>query len=104
MLKLKNDKLLIWLLIASFIGSIGYLQFYMRRASAPQLFGKAIRFINTQNKVISLTFDDGPNPESTKKILDILKEYNVKATFFVMGKHAQKYPILLKKYQIFIRI
>lgn len=96
MFKLKNNQLIFWLLIVSLVGSIGYLQFYMRRASAPQLFGKAIRFIDTQNKVISLTFDDGPNPESTKNILDILKEYNVKATFFILGKHAQKYPELVK--------
>ncbi|MBQ9691159.1 MAG: polysaccharide deacetylase family protein, partial [Eggerthellaceae bacterium] len=36
-------------------------------------------------KVLALTFDDGPWPETTDQILDILKEYNIKATFFVIG-------------------
>ncbi len=86
----------IWLLIVALIGSIGYLQFYMRRASAPQLLGRAIRFVSTQAKVVSITFDDGPNPESTKQILDLLKKYDARATFFVIGRNAEKYPELVK--------
>ncbi|HUS88062.1 MAG TPA: polysaccharide deacetylase family protein, partial [Desulfosporosinus sp.] len=38
---------------------------------------------NTQEKVIALTFDDGPDPIDTPDVLDILKEKNVRATFFV---------------------
>lgn len=95
----KNNKnrLFIGLLVAALIGGIGYLQFYMRRASAPQLLGKAIRFIDTQEKVISITFDDGPNPESTKKILALFQDYNAKATFFVIGRNAEKYPELVRE-------
>lgn len=48
-------------------------------------------------KVIALTFDDGPNPKFTPQILDILKENEVKATFFVLGKHALKYPGLIER-------
>jgi peptidoglycan-N-acetylglucosamine deacetylase len=48
-------------------------------------------------KVIALTFDDGPWKDSTQKILDILKENNVKATFFVLGSMLQEYPDLGKK-------
>lgn len=43
-------------------------------------------------KKIALTFDDGPNEPYTSQILDVLKENNVKATFFVVGKNAQKFP------------
>ncbi len=43
-----------------------------------------------------LTFDDGPS-ENTEKILDILKQYDVKATFFVMGKNAECHPELIKR-------
>lgn len=46
-------------------------------------------------KVAYLTFDDGPSKEITPKILDILKEYNIKATFFVIGKMANLYPEVL---------
>lgn len=49
------------------------------------------------DKVIYLTFDDGPDPEHTAKILDILKENNIKATFFVLGTEINKYPDLLKR-------
>jgi len=46
---------------------------------------------------IALTFDDGPNPIYTPKLLDILKEANVKATFFVVGQQALKYPHILSR-------
>lgn len=47
-------------------------------------------------KEIALTFDDGPHPAYTPKILEILKRYNVKATFFVVGEMAAKYPDLVR--------
>ncbi|MCR4619623.1 MAG: polysaccharide deacetylase family protein [Paludibacteraceae bacterium] len=43
-------------------------------------------------KVIYLTFDDGPTPQSTYRILEILRRYNVKATFFCVGENVMKYP------------
>lgn len=46
---------------------------------------------------VSLTFDDGPDEEMTPKILDILKEHNLKATFFVIGNKASKNPELVKR-------
>jgi len=48
-------------------------------------------------KVIALTFDDGPWPESTAKVLDILKKNDIKATFFVLGQNVKNYPDLLKR-------
>jgi peptidoglycan/xylan/chitin deacetylase (PgdA/CDA1 family) len=48
-------------------------------------------------KNIYLTFDDGPSSEATTQILDILKEHNVKATFFVLGKKAKKHPEIIKR-------
>lgn len=48
-------------------------------------------------KEIALTFDDGPNPPSTNQVLDILDIYDAKATFFVIGKNALKYPDLVKE-------
>lgn len=46
---------------------------------------------------IALTFDDGPYPGFTEKLLDILKKEKVKATFFVIGKNVEKYPETLQK-------
>lgn len=48
-------------------------------------------------KVIYLTFDDGPSDRVTPKILDVLKEENVKATFFIVGKNAEKRKYLLQR-------
>jgi len=54
-------------------------------------------FGNRNKKDIAITFDDGPNPYFTKKILDILDSFNVKATFFVIGKRCLEYPEILKE-------
>ena len=50
----------------------------------------------TTGKYIALTFDDGPHPLYTPRILEILRRYNVKATFFVVGMMAERYPTLVK--------
>lgn len=48
-------------------------------------------------KVVYLTFDDGPSTNNTPKILDILKKFNVKATFFVIGQNAEQNKDLIKR-------
>ncbi|KXT78383.1 polysaccharide deacetylase family protein [Streptococcus sp. DD13] len=48
-------------------------------------------------KVIALTFDDGPSAETTPGLLDILKKYQVKATFFIVGKHVAGNEAILKR-------
>lgn len=57
---------------------------------------KAIAQVTSQ-KAIALTFDDGPWPNSTSQVLDVLKKSNVKATFFIVGMQVQKYPQLVKQ-------
>lgn len=48
-------------------------------------------------KYAYLTFDDGPSPKATPEILKILRDYNIKATFFVVGTMVEKYPEVLKQ-------
>jgi len=48
-------------------------------------------------KLIALTFDDGPWPETTEQILDILQQANIRATFFMVGLHVQNHPEIAKK-------
>lgn len=50
-----------------------------------------------EEKIAYLTFDDGPTLKATGKILDILKTEDVKATFFVIGKHVKEHPELVKR-------
>lgn len=45
---------------------------------------------------IALTFDDGPNPYATPQVIDILRRYNVRASFFLIGKWVEKYPEFVK--------
>jgi peptidoglycan/xylan/chitin deacetylase (PgdA/CDA1 family) len=53
--------------------------------------------MNPSSKVVYLTFDDGPIPECTPQVLDILAQYGVKATFFMVGENAERYPELLAR-------
>jgi len=48
-------------------------------------------------KCVALTFDDGPDPVDTPKLLDLLREKDVKATFFVVGKRADQYPEIVRR-------
>jgi peptidoglycan-N-acetylglucosamine deacetylase len=56
------------------------------------LWGKVIWRKDPSKKVIYLTFDDGPVPEVTPLVLDLLDEYKIKATFFCVGENVQKHP------------
>ena len=51
----------------------------------------------TSKKIVALTFDDGPSPAWTPKILEELKKADVKATFFMVGHHVQKYPEIARR-------
>ena len=51
----------------------------------------------SEEKVVYLTFDDGPSKDITPQVLDILKEHDVKATFFVLGARVELYPDILKR-------
>lgn len=60
-----------------------------------QLFGDTL-IAPTRPQAIALTFDDGPNPAWTPRLLDILAQKNVKATFFLVGKYAEQEPYLTR--------
>jgi peptidoglycan-N-acetylglucosamine deacetylase len=59
------------------------------------LYPDAIFRIKTRSKELCLTFDDGPFPDSTPRILDILNTNNIRALFFCSGHQAEKYPGLI---------
>lgn len=61
-------------------------------AASPRSDSEVVWNVRTDQKLIALTFDDGPNPVYTPQILDILNQYGAKATFFVLGKRVQMYP------------
>ena len=60
------------------------------------IYPSAMWRINPQKKSVYLTFDDGPIPEATPFVLDVLDRYGVKATFFMVGDNVRKYPEIYK--------
>ena len=60
-------------------------------------FGTTFTGIRPGLGVVALTFDDGPNGADTQSVLDVLKEEDVRATFFVVGKAVARYPALLQR-------
>lgn len=58
------------------------------------LFPRALFRTDRRDRTVHLTFDDGPHPEATPFVLDTLREEGVTATFFLLGRNAEKYPEL----------
>lgn len=56
---------------------------------------QAVKYVPTTQKVVALSFDDGPYPVATPELLKVLRAKGVKATFFVLGKNAEKNPQIL---------
>jgi peptidoglycan-N-acetylglucosamine deacetylase len=66
------------------------------RMASEQLVG-VITHVKTTQPVVALTFDDGPSPDYTPRLLDILHQYQAKATFFMVGRIASQYPELVQR-------
>ena len=58
---------------------------------------KTQNLTNEKDKIAYLTFDDGPTTSVTPQILDILKEKNITATFFVLGKSVEAHPEIVQR-------
>lgn len=67
------------------------------RASGAEKERFVYRRVNTEEKIVAITFDDGPHPKYTAEILDVLAEYGAKATFFVIGKNLEQYGALARR-------
>ncbi len=55
-------------------------------------FGKNMVRLKTNERIVALTYDDGPNPPYTERLLDVLAKHNVKATFFMIGNRIERHP------------
>lgn len=78
---------------AVLLGGVAHGTFYR---NSP-IFGRPIRRLRTHDRAVALTFDDGPNPDATPVVLDALAARDVKATFFILGRHAEQWPHLVKR-------
>lgn len=85
-----------WVIVILFLGVLAALVW----ASADIGSGaylKALCRAESADKVVALTFDDGPDADSTPRVLDLLKRYDVRATFFVVGEQARQNPELIHR-------
>lgn len=67
------------------------------KVSKRSWYENVVHRVPTAEKVVALTYDDGPHPVFTPRILDILDKYHVKATFFMIGNQMERYPEVVKE-------
>lgn len=77
----------LWLLLTGLGSSIIGWNYHFKSLNA---------HLNIYKNQVAITFDDGPHPEFTTKVLDLLKKYNAKATFFCIGRQIERYPDIFK--------
>ncbi len=75
----------------------GFVLYELFEQPANQLFGHTLTHGPTNERVIALTYDDGPNPPYTNRILEVLEREHVHATFFLVGRAVQAYPELVRR-------
>jgi len=90
-------KILIALALLVALATAGWMA---SKSATWQWTGEIIHKIETDRKVVALTFDDGPSPDETDEVLQILKDHDIKATFYLNGDqmalHGQLAPKIVK--------
>ncbi|HEU4652427.1 MAG TPA: polysaccharide deacetylase family protein [Steroidobacteraceae bacterium] len=64
---------------------------------ASNVFYPTVSSVQTTQRSVALTFDDGPHPETTPRVLDLLAKYSARATFFAIGKHIEAHRKLTER-------
>ena len=70
---------------------------YQSMAPTGQWFGRTFTGLDHRSKQLALTFDDGPNDPHTQRLLDVLAQHNVHATFFLIGRYFQQRPDIVRE-------
>lgn len=76
---------------------LGFSVYEVAENPSNQLFGKTVVSGPENERVVALTYDDGPNPPYTTRILDVLDNERVHATFFLVGRAAAAYPAVVRR-------
>ena len=90
-------RIILFLLLAAVLIALGVALFTVFFDQAIITRRDTIYRVPSSGKIVALTFDDGPSPDWTPKILDALKEENIKATFFMLGRHVEEYPDVARR-------
>ncbi|MFN2448990.1 MAG: polysaccharide deacetylase family protein [Candidatus Baltobacteraceae bacterium] len=79
------------------LGCAGYAAYEVAEQPTNQVFGAAVSAGPASQRVVALTFDDGPNPPYTDAILAVLEQEHVQATFFLVGRAVAAYPAIVQR-------
>jgi peptidoglycan/xylan/chitin deacetylase (PgdA/CDA1 family) len=71
--------------------------FYAGQYPTSQIYGHTICRVREATKTIALTYDDGPNPKETPRLMEVLERHGAKATFLLIGKWAEREPALIRE-------
>src|SRR5687768_16415074 len=85
------------LVVVALIHGAEYLLRQLARARSLQLLGELVNRVPTAERVVALTFDDGPEPGQTEDVLAILSRERVLATFFLVGREIDRHPELARR-------
>jgi peptidoglycan/xylan/chitin deacetylase (PgdA/CDA1 family) len=69
---------------------------YQSMAPTGQWFGQTFTGLARGSRQMALTYDDGPNPVHTPRLLEVLAKHNVRATFFLIGRHVEQHPEIVR--------
>jgi peptidoglycan/xylan/chitin deacetylase (PgdA/CDA1 family) len=83
--------------VAALLSAAAFLAYEHFEQPANQVFGRTLTRGPSNERVIALTYDDGPNPPYTDRILDVLERERVHATFFLVGRAVQAYPEVARR-------
>ncbi|HEV2262020.1 MAG TPA: polysaccharide deacetylase family protein [Candidatus Rubrimentiphilum sp.] len=79
------------------LGFVAYKLYELFEQPTNQIFGRTVTQGPLNERLVALTYDDGPNPPYTNRILDVLEREHVHATFFLVGRAAQAYPDVVRR-------
>lgn len=83
--------------VAALLAVAGFVAYELFEQPANQLFGRTLTHGPANERIVALTYDDGPNPPYTTSILDVLEKEHVPATFFLVGRAVAAYPELVRR-------
>lgn len=91
-------RLVLWLcVVPGALAALGALGYWTSRALCFQLVGEVFCRVATSEKLVALTFDDGPTANGVDAVLPVLARYDAKATFFVVGEQIVRNPALARR-------
>lgn len=96
-MRIKINKILFFLILTVFLITLAVILFTIFFDQAVIARRDTIYHVPSSEKVVALTFDDGPSPKWTPEILDVLKAGQAKATFFMLGEHVEQYPEVARR-------